>query len=77
MVETVRHQQPADHTHRWRIEEPDGSTSLGTCKICKIIRPFRNSLAETDFVTNEERRSVSGGNTYYDRMEKIRGGWNS
>lgn len=46
----------ADHGHRWRIDEPTGPTSLGTCKICGQTREFKNWLSDGDFITNEEHR---------------------
>ena len=45
-----------DHYHRWRIDEPNGPTSEGLCKVCGVTRQFRNWLQEGDFITNEEHR---------------------
>jgi len=28
--------------HRWRLTEPDGPTSLGTCRLCGLTRRFSN-----------------------------------
>ena len=44
------------HFHRWRIEEPNGAISLGTCKTCGATKEFKNWLADGDFITNEEHR---------------------
>ena len=44
------------HAHRWRIGEPEGPESVGTCAVCGENRTFRNWLSESDFITNEERR---------------------
>jgi len=46
----------ADHFHRWRIEEPNGPTSKGVCKVCGAEKEFKNWLADSDFITNEEHR---------------------
>ncbi len=46
----------AEHFHRWRIEEPSGPISLGTCKICGATKEFKNWLSDGDFITNEEHR---------------------
>lgn len=46
----------ASHSHRWRIAEPQGPTSLGTCGRCGLLREFQNYLESGDFVTNEEHR---------------------
>ena len=47
---------PANHAHRWRIEEPNGRVSQGTCRICGAAKEFKNWLEEGDFITNEEHR---------------------
>ena len=46
----------AEHYHRWRIEEPSGPFSTGTCKVCGKTRQFKNWLSDMDFITNEEHR---------------------
>jgi translation initiation factor IF-1 len=48
-----------DHFHRWRIDEPNGPISTGTCKVCGKTRQFKNWLAEGDFITNEEHRAAA------------------
>ena len=45
-----------DHAHRWRIGEPEGPESTGTCSVCGAKQTFKNWLATGDFITNEERR---------------------
>lgn len=47
------------HAHHWRIEEPNGMVSLGRCKSCGATKEFKNWLAESDFVTNEEYRALA------------------
>lgn len=49
----------ADHFHRWRIDEPNGPTSGGVCKICGVSKEFKNWLSDMDFITNEEHRSAA------------------
>lgn len=49
-------QAQADHYHRWRIDEPNGPTSTGVCKVCGIEKNFKNWLSDMDFITNEEHR---------------------
>ena len=46
----------SDHFHRWRIDEPNGPVSTGTCKVCGQSRQFKNWLSDMDFITNEEHR---------------------
>ena len=46
------------HFHRWRIEEPNGPTSVGRCT-CGAIKEFKNWLADGDFITNEEHRVMA------------------
>jgi hypothetical protein len=52
-------QATADHWHRWRIDEPNGPTSLGVCKVCGTTKEFKNWLADGDFITNEEHRAAA------------------
>jgi hypothetical protein len=47
---------PDGHAHRWHIEEPNGPTSRGVCRVCEAQREFRNWLEDQDFSTNEEYR---------------------
>ena len=49
-------QSTLDHAHHWKIDEPCGTTSMGFCKACGATRAFRNWLAESDFITNEDHR---------------------
>ena len=44
------------HFHRWRIDEPSGPVSVGTCKECGATKEFKNWLSDSDFITNEEHR---------------------
>ena len=39
--------------HIWRIEAPDGPTSLGRCKRCGMIKEFSNTPVE---LTTERER---------------------
>jgi len=48
-----------DHYHRWLIDEPNGPTSRGVCKVCGVAKEFKNWLADGDFITNEEHRSAA------------------
>ncbi len=45
--------------HHWMIEEANGPQSPAVCKTCGEYRLFKNSLADGDFLTNEERRSAA------------------
>jgi hypothetical protein len=33
--------------HHWLIESPQGATSIGRCKVCGEVKPFRNSATDT------------------------------
>lgn len=48
-----------DHFHRWVIDEPNGPTSSGRCKVCGTTKVFKNWLSDGDFITNEEHRSAA------------------
>lgn len=45
-----------EHAHHWVIEEASGPVSAGRCKRCGAAKEFKNWLADTDFITNEEHR---------------------
>ncbi len=47
------------HFHRWRIDEPNGPVSTGTCKDCGATKQFKNWLSDMDFITNEEHRMAA------------------
>lgn len=55
-AETAQDAVESGHFHRWRIEEPSGPTSTGTCKDCGVEKIFKNWLSDMDFITNEEHR---------------------
>ena len=42
-------EEEADHGHHWMIESPNGPTSRGTCKVCGVIREFKNSIQITSW----------------------------
>lgn len=42
------------HSHHWRIAEPDGEYSDAVCVACGAEKRFRNWLAETDYITRSE-----------------------
>jgi len=48
-----------DHFHRWRIDEPNGPVSTGTCRECGATKAFKNWLSDGDFITNEEHRAAA------------------
>jgi hypothetical protein len=33
--------------HHWRIDAPNGATSMGRCKICGAVREFANSSSDS------------------------------
>lgn len=43
-----------NHSHHWRIAEPDGEYSDAVCVGCGAEKRFRNWLAETDYITRSE-----------------------
>jgi hypothetical protein len=49
----------ATHAHHWVIEEASGPFSPGRCKVCGASRAFKNWLADSDFITNEEHRQAA------------------
>ncbi len=49
--------------HHWRIEAPNGSTSMGRCKLCGEIREFSNSSTDSIW----ENDSSDSGNRWRGR----------
>lgn len=47
------------HAHHWVIEEAAGPLSGGRCKTCGAVKTFKNWLADSDFITNEEHRMAA------------------
>jgi hypothetical protein len=38
-----------DCNHYWMIESPNGPTSVGECKVCGVVREFKNSIQITSW----------------------------
>ncbi len=43
--------------HHWTIEEANGSTSRGVCKLCGAERVFYNSFSHFSYFKRESRES--------------------
>jgi hypothetical protein len=68
VVEELRPEESAEEAepacrHHWRIASPNGSTSMGTCKICGAIREFSNSSTDSIW----ENDSSDSGNRWRGR----------
>lgn len=48
-VLSIVEEEEADHGHHWLIESPNGPTSRGTCRVCGVIREFKNSIQITSW----------------------------
>jgi hypothetical protein len=54
-VNIVEQERPAEELvpeapvcrHHWRIESPNGATSVGSCKRCGEVREFQNSSTDS------------------------------
>jgi hypothetical protein len=44
--------------HHWLIESPQGAISMGRCKVCGELKPFRNSATDTLW-EGDPMRSIS------------------
>ena len=53
-------EEEADHGHHWLIESPNGPTSVGTCKVCGLIREFKNSIQITSCLFNKSKSTPFG-----------------
>jgi hypothetical protein len=47
VIEQIQEEEEPQCRHHWVIETPHGATSVGRCKVCKEVREFRNSAADT------------------------------
>jgi len=37
--------------HKWRIESPNGASSLGVCKVCGFQEEFKNSIEYSNWIS--------------------------
>jgi len=45
----VIEEEESDCSHHWVIESPNGPTSNGICKVCGVVREFKNSIQVTSW----------------------------
>lgn len=43
-----------EHAHRWRIDEPNGETSMGKCNGCGEEKQFKNHDKNLDFLQERD-----------------------
>ena len=49
--------------HHWSIEPPNGTISIGRCKVCKETREFRNSFEYSSWYGSKSPQDVGSGST--------------
>ena len=49
----------SDCQHYWVIEQPNGPTSNGKCKVCGAIREFKNSIQGSGWDRDGRRRRAA------------------
>lgn len=49
----------SDCMHHWMIDEPNGPTSNGICKVCGATREFKNSIQGSGWDRNGRRRRAA------------------
>ena len=49
----------ADCMHHWLIDQPNGPTSMGKCKICGASQEFNNSVQGTGWDRDGSRRRAA------------------
>ena len=49
----------SDCQHYWVIEQPNGPTSNGKCKVCGSIREFKNSIQGSGWDRDGRRRRAA------------------
>ena len=45
--------------HHWMIDQPNGPTSMGTCKICGLSQEFNNSVQGNGWDRDGSRRRAA------------------
>ena len=45
--------------HHWMIDQPNGPTSMGTCKICGVSQEFNNSVQGNGWDRDGGRRRAA------------------
>ena len=48
-----------DCMHHWLIDQPNGPTSIGTCKICGLTQEFKNSIQGSGWDRDGSRRRAA------------------
>ena len=48
-----------DHMHHWIIDQPNGPTSIGTCKSCGLTQEFKNSIQGSGWDRDGSRRRAA------------------
>ncbi|MCE2458710.1 MAG: hypothetical protein J4G14_13010 [Dehalococcoidia bacterium] len=49
----------SDCQHYWMIEQPNGPTSNGRCKVCGTVREFKNSIQGSGWDRDGRRRRAA------------------
>ena len=49
----------SDCQHYWEIEQPNGPTSNGRCKVCGATREFKNSIQGSGWDRDGRRRRAA------------------
>ncbi len=49
----------SDCQHYWVIEQPNGPTSNGRCKVCGTVREFKNSIQGSGWDRDGRRRRAA------------------
>ena len=47
-------------THHWVIDQPNGPTSTGVCRVCEKVREFKNSPEEHGFNEKGKKNRIRG-----------------
>lgn len=48
---TTELNQKDDCVHKWSIDSPSGSLSVGVCRVCGIQREFKNSIEYSNWTS--------------------------
>jgi len=67
----TKHEPVVECHHHWAIEEANGPTSKGVCKLCGTERVFYNSLPQFSYFKRESQESGIAGREGTDREQGL------
>lgn len=69
-VDEISEEEEPRCQHHWRIDPPNGATSLGTCKVCGAVREFRNSTTDSIWENDSGESGFRRGRATHEVIEE-------